>query len=124
MGAPDQVELVVPRVDVEHRADSCDVVLVAVCIFDVLVADGHLGEQSEAPGRALAQFLCGVEAVHQQRPSPGPLVFETVKNLNAAAGPGVRIRVRTIVVTPLREDGGVRRCKIVGENVFFGKKRH
>lgn len=86
MGAPDQVELVVPRVDVEHRADSCDVVLVAVCIFDVLVADGHLGEQSEAPGRALAQFLCGVEAVHQQRPSPGPLVFETVKNLNAAAG--------------------------------------
>lgn len=40
---PDQVELVIPRVDVEHRAHTRDVVMVAVRVFDVLVADGHLG---------------------------------------------------------------------------------
>lgn len=42
---PDQVNFLVPRIDVKHRADASHVVLVVVSLFNVLVPDGHTAKQ-------------------------------------------------------------------------------
>ena len=44
---PDHVNFIVPRIDVNQRADACHVVSVVVSVFNVLVSDGYRGEQLE-----------------------------------------------------------------------------
>lgn len=51
---PNEVKLIVPRVDIKHGADACHVVSVAAAAFDVLVTDGHAGKQLKVLRRLLA----------------------------------------------------------------------
>ncbi len=51
---PDQVHFIVPRIDVEHRANACHVVSVVVSVFNVLMLDGHTGKQLKVFRRLLA----------------------------------------------------------------------
>lgn len=62
---PDQVHFIVPRIDVEHRADACHVVSMVASVFNVLVPDGHTGKQLKVFRRLLAYFFSSVEPIHK-----------------------------------------------------------
>lgn len=42
---PDEVNFIVPRIDVNHRANASHVVSMVVSVFNVLVPNGHTGKQ-------------------------------------------------------------------------------
>lgn len=80
---PNHVNLVVPRIDVEHGADADHVVAMLTQVLHILVFDGHVGKQLKVLGRSLEDRVSGVETVHQQSSAPRSFMSQTVKHLDA-----------------------------------------
>lgn len=82
--SPDQIELVVPRIDVQNRPNTNHVIVTASYIFHILMLQWHLAEQLKRFRSFLEHLLCCVEPIHKQRPATCPFMLEAVEHLDAA----------------------------------------
>lgn len=82
--SPDQIQLIIPGVDIQNRPNSNHVVVTAPDVLNVLMLQRHLGEELKFFRSLLENLLCCVEAIHQQRPAACSFVFEAVEHLDPA----------------------------------------
>lgn len=80
---PNHVQLVVPRINVEHGANADHVVAMLTQVLDILVLDRHVGKQRKVLGRLPEHHVSGVETVHQQSSATCSFMSQTVKHLDA-----------------------------------------
>lgn len=81
---PDEIKLVVPRIDIEDRPNSNHVVVTVSHVLNVLMLQRHLAEQLKLVRGLPENLLCRIETIHQQRPPARALVLQAVKHLDAA----------------------------------------
>lgn len=86
MNVPYHVDFIVPWVNIQHWPYPNHVVAVIADVLDVLVLNGHLGQDLKEVWGPLTNCVCRVKTIYKQRPSASAFMPQTVEHLD----PGTR----------------------------------